>query len=152
MFANFILSYQLSRTFSLDFETGREETKVRLWWHEHWQARNSSKEAEEEVNVPMRTFRVQQVRAKINLIITIRVFTSIEGIKQQLQPCRPPIPMMFLETSRTFTVSVLSHPHAGDDGGGYWVRKGFERERLGIGFALLESEWTQQGFMDCSFH
>ncbi len=32
-----------------DFETCGEETKVRLWWHEHWPARYSSKEAKEEV-------------------------------------------------------------------------------------------------------
>lgn len=51
----------------LDIETSREETKVRLRWHEHWQARNSSKEAEEEVNVPTRIFRVQQVRAAITV-------------------------------------------------------------------------------------
>ncbi|KAL8654895.1 MAG: hypothetical protein Q9210_001221 [Variospora velana] len=37
---------------STDSETGREETKVRLWWHEHWQARYSSKETQEEVNMP----------------------------------------------------------------------------------------------------
>ena len=33
----------------LDFEASGKETKVRLRWHEHWQARNSSKEAKEEV-------------------------------------------------------------------------------------------------------
>lgn len=48
-----------------DLETGREETKVRVWWHEHWQTRYSSKEAEEEVNMPTQTPRVQQVRAEI---------------------------------------------------------------------------------------
>lgn len=52
----------LTRT---DFETGREETKVRLRWHEHWQARHSSKETKKEVNVPTRVSRVQQVRAQI---------------------------------------------------------------------------------------
>lgn len=51
----------------VDPETSGEETKVRLRWHEHWQARNSSKEAEEEVNVPTRNSRVQQVRAEIIL-------------------------------------------------------------------------------------
>lgn len=51
----------------LDIEASREETKVRLRWHEHWQARNSSKEAEEEVNVPTRIFRVQQVRAALTV-------------------------------------------------------------------------------------
>lgn len=51
----------------LDIETRRKETKVRLRWHEHWQARNSSKEAEEEVNVPTRIFRVQQVRAALTV-------------------------------------------------------------------------------------
>lgn len=50
---------------SVDIETGGEETKVRLWWHEHWQTRYSSKEAEEEVTMPTQTPRVQQVRAKI---------------------------------------------------------------------------------------
>lgn len=50
---------------SVDFETGGEETKVRLWWREHWQTRYSSKEAEEEVTMPTQTPRVQQVRAKI---------------------------------------------------------------------------------------
>lgn len=50
---------------TVDFETGGEETKVRLWWHEHWQTRYSSKEAEEEVTMPTQTPRVQQVRAKI---------------------------------------------------------------------------------------
>lgn len=42
----------------LDSETSGEKTKVRLWWHEHWQARYSSKEAEEEVNVPTQISRV----------------------------------------------------------------------------------------------
>ncbi|KAL9585021.1 MAG: hypothetical protein Q9212_001773 [Teloschistes hypoglaucus] len=50
---------------SLDLETSGEETKVRLRWHEHWQAHNSSKEAEEEVNMPTQTPLVQQVRAEI---------------------------------------------------------------------------------------
>lgn len=39
----------LTNFFHSDFETCGEETKVRLRWHEHWQARNSSKEAKEEV-------------------------------------------------------------------------------------------------------
>lgn len=59
--------YKLIQMFlSSDIETSGKETKVRLRWHEHWQAHNSSKEAEEEVNVPTRTSRVQQVRAAIN--------------------------------------------------------------------------------------
>ncbi|KAL8660960.1 MAG: hypothetical protein Q9202_006030 [Teloschistes flavicans] len=45
---------------SLDLETSGKETKVRLRWHEHWQAHNSSKEAEEEVNMPTQTPLVQQ--------------------------------------------------------------------------------------------
>jgi len=61
-----------------DFEASGEETKVRLRWHEHWQARNSSKEAEEEVNVPTRTSRVQQVRAEINIHQSHNT-ASIEG-------------------------------------------------------------------------
>ena len=50
-----------------DIETSGKETKVRLRWHEHWQARHSSKETEEfqeVIYVPIRTFRVQQVRAE----------------------------------------------------------------------------------------
>lgn len=66
-----------------DFEASGEETKVRLRWHEHWQARNSSKEAEEEVNVPTRTSRVQQVRAEINLHQSHGT-TSVEGTKRYL--------------------------------------------------------------------
>lgn len=49
----------------VDSETGREETKVRLWWHEHWQTRYSSKEAEKEVDMPTQTPLLQQVRTKI---------------------------------------------------------------------------------------
>lgn len=52
------LQYANKLFLTLDIETRREETKVRLRWHEHWPARNSSKEAEEEVNVPTRIFRV----------------------------------------------------------------------------------------------
>lgn len=32
-----------------DSETGREETKVRVWWHGLWQTHHSSSKAEEEV-------------------------------------------------------------------------------------------------------
>jgi len=57
-----------------DIETSGKETKVRLRWHEHWQARHSSKETEEFqeiIIVPLRTFRVQQVRAEsIDLLLT----------------------------------------------------------------------------------
>ncbi|MCJ1392847.1 Serine/threonine-protein phosphatase pp1 [Xylographa bjoerkii] len=61
-----LCSFQLICHFrSADLETSREKTKVRLRWHEHWQARHSSKETEEEVNVPTQTFLVQQVRAQI---------------------------------------------------------------------------------------
>ncbi|KAL8821770.1 MAG: hypothetical protein Q9223_000243 [Gallowayella weberi] len=63
-----LCSFQLTRVVSIDSETGREETKVRVWWHEHWQTRYSSKEAEEEVNMPTQTPRVQQVRAEIALL------------------------------------------------------------------------------------
>ena len=40
---------RLTTVLDPDFEACREETKVRLWWHEHWQAHNSSKETEAEV-------------------------------------------------------------------------------------------------------
>lgn len=50
---------------TLDLETSGEETKVRLRWHEHWQARDSSKETKEEVTMPTQTSRVQQVRTEI---------------------------------------------------------------------------------------
>ena len=57
-----------------DIETSGKETKVRLRWHEHWQARHSSKETEElqeVIYVPIRTFRVQQVRAEsIDLLLS----------------------------------------------------------------------------------
>ncbi|KAL8643007.1 MAG: hypothetical protein Q9228_000352 [Teloschistes exilis] len=56
---------RLTNLKSLDLETSGKETKVRLRWHEHWQAHNSSKEAEEEVNMPTQTPLVQQVRAEI---------------------------------------------------------------------------------------
>ena len=49
----------------VDSETGREETKVRLWWHEHWQTRYSSSETEKEVDMPTQTPLLQQVRTKI---------------------------------------------------------------------------------------
>ncbi|KAI4167327.1 MAG: hypothetical protein LQ343_007288 [Gyalolechia ehrenbergii] len=60
-----LLSSAANDPHALDFETSGEKTKVRLWWHEHWQACDSSKEAEEEVNVPTQTSRVQQVRTEI---------------------------------------------------------------------------------------
>ena len=44
-----IIMQRLTYSLFPDSETSGEETKVRLRWHEHWQARNSSKEAKEEV-------------------------------------------------------------------------------------------------------
>ena len=58
--------YFTNQIFSIpDLETSREETKVRLRWHEHWQTRYSSQETEEEVNIPTRSSREQQVRPQI---------------------------------------------------------------------------------------
>lgn len=42
-------SFEANSSPFLDFETSGKETKVRVRWHEHWQARNSSKETEKEV-------------------------------------------------------------------------------------------------------
>lgn len=89
-----------------DIETSGEETKVRLRWHEQWQAHNSSKEAEEEVNVPTRTSRVQQVRAAINghhhhhQQPTTHVTTSIRDTRNAPPaPLRYPMPFAFLGNS-----------------------------------------------------
>ncbi|KAL8626170.1 hypothetical protein Q9189_008148 [Teloschistes chrysophthalmus] len=65
LLCSFQFFQRLTNLKSLDLETSGEETKVRLRWHEHWQAHNSSKEAEEEVNMPTQTPLVQQVRAEI---------------------------------------------------------------------------------------
>lgn len=55
--------------FLLDLETSREETKVRLRGHEHWQTHHSSAKAEKEVKKESyELFHVQQVRAEINTI------------------------------------------------------------------------------------
>ena len=45
-------------TWVIDPETSRKETKVRLWGHEHWQTRHSSKEAEEEIKKSYELFHV----------------------------------------------------------------------------------------------
>lgn len=109
----------------LDIETSREETKVRLRWHEHWQARNSSKEAEEEVNVPTRIFRVQQVRAalavhqRLTLPPLSEKYSTLNTIMRMLRAVRFP-PKPFSSPS-----CLLSHyPHAGDDNGGYGILGG----------------------------
>lgn len=83
-----------------DIETSREETKVRLRWHEHWQARNSSKEAEEEVNVPTRIFRVQQVRAAITVYLQRLTLPPLSEKYQTLNTIiRMPRPARFLPKS-----------------------------------------------------
>lgn len=83
-------------SFPLDIETSREETKVRVRWHEHWQARNSSKEAEEEVNVPTRNFRVQQVRAAINAYLQQLTLPPLSENYQTLNTIiRMPRPVRF---------------------------------------------------------
>lgn len=81
---------------SVDFETGGEETKVRLWWHEHWQTRYSSKEAEEEVTMPTQTPRVQQVRAKI------------ASSPHHLRQPRPPPPWVFPEERSRHAARIRS--------------------------------------------
>lgn len=116
----------------VDIETSREETKVRLRWHEHWQARHSSKETEEEVNVPTRTFRVQQVRAEITLLhhhytlaLRSKVPTQQSYVPTTFTPCSS-------RSSNNPSASIilpvpLHHPHAGDDGGGFWTAIGGNR-------------------------
>ena len=109
---------------SLDIETSREETKVRLRWHEHWQARNSSKEAEEEVNVPTRIFRVQQVRAALTVHQRLTLpplsekYQTLNTIIRMLRAVRFP-PKPFLRR-----LASSHYPHAGDDVGGSGILGG----------------------------
>lgn len=80
----------------LDIETRREETKVRLRWHEHWPARNSSKEAEEEVNVPTRIFRVQQVRAALTVHQRLTLPPLSEKYQTLIRSYERPVRFVFL--------------------------------------------------------
>lgn len=112
----------------LDIETSGEETKVRLRWHEHWQARNSSKEAEEEVNVPTRIFRVQQVRATLTVHQPLTLPPLSEKYQTVNTIIRMPRAVRFPPKSFPSPSCLLSHyPHAGDDVGGYGVLGGVVR-------------------------
>jgi len=102
-----------------DIETSGEETKVRLRWHEHWQARHSSKETEEFqeiIIVPIRTFRVQQVRAEsIDLLLTtptdlfhLRPPSNEVKAPHHANPLIPP-----LRLSLFLPLAILL-PHAGN--------------------------------------
>lgn len=107
---------------SSDIETSGEETKVRLRWHEHWQAHNSSKEAEKEVNVPTRTSRVQQVRAAINGHHHQQQLTlppRSETLEMPVDASTMPYAVCVPRKSVAPTSFLFSHyPHADDDAGG----------------------------------
>lgn len=111
----------------LDIETRREETKVRLRWHEHWQARNSSKEAEEEVNVPTRIFRVQQVRAALTVHQRLTLPPLSEKYQTPIRSYECPVRFVFLRYHSLRRLESSHYPHAGDDVGGYGVLGGVFR-------------------------
>ncbi|KAL8929597.1 MAG: hypothetical protein Q9172_000393 [Xanthocarpia lactea] len=99
----------------VDSETGGEETKVRVWWHKHWQTCYSSTEAEEEVNMPTQTPRVQQVRAKIAL--PFRILYDRHAPLDRKPPDKTKVAKQLGSALRTlprFFSAVSQSPHAID--------------------------------------
>ena len=143
----------------LDIETSGKETKVRLRWHEHWQARHSSKETEEfqEVNlhVPIRSFRVQQVRAEsIDLLLTttpdVFIYDLLRSTERRNTTLYPQsstsfsavarsIPLPFSCAGKSYAILLSRGRRGWDEAGICTTAKRSEGLILCAGIAFLET-------------